>query len=134
MVFSNEIGRLVEDCPSTWSHKENDAEESAEPVISVIDTANGQLTVHVISDLMQETSGTLEVILYDFTNIENSSQPADDKVSKNLITQACKINMEDLVMGKDLKSIYLMAVIKDYSGITYKNRFDFVCPKDLMHR
>ena len=115
-----------------WKALHYKVKESFAPIIISHEFVNGDLQIAVVSDLLNDFEGEVEVVLSEFKDIVKILRwHKKVKVGANRAKQLFSIPSEQLSLGDDQKYTYLQLFLYDKSGLISKKNVYFLPYKEL---
>jgi beta-mannosidase len=93
---------------------------------------NGSLSFYIISDRLQPTGAQLKVSLLDFEGRTLSSQQQDVEVAALSSKSYLKVPIDQLLSGKDPKSVFVLAELSVNGQLVSRNEYFFQPYKNLL--
>ena len=116
-----------------WKALHYKVKESFAPIIISHEFVNGDLQLSVVSDLLKDFEGEIEVVLSEFKDIEKILRwHKKIKVGANLTKRVLTIPSEQLTSGIDQKHTYLQLFLFDKTGVISKKNVYFLPFKDII--
>ena len=116
-----------------WKALHYKVKESFAPVIISHEFINGDLQLTVVSDLLHDFEGEIEVVLSEFKDIEKILRWNQKvKIQANSKRKVLTIPSDQLTSGIDQKHTYLQLYLYDKTGVVSKKNVYFLPFKDLI--
>lgn len=100
-------------------------------LVSPIMKDSSRLDIHIVSDRLKASSGSLKIKVMDLNGTVVTEQTKKVNILPNTGSVVFSSNLEELIKGKPRNELLLYVTLSDQQGKTYKNSYFFSLQKDI---